>query len=52
MLTFFIRHTGKLGIDDMLEMMWNERKVGIHYPWDKQCGDRKGRDSTSIEPND
>lgn len=53
MLTFFVRHTGDLGVDDdMLEGIWNERKIGIHFPWDIRNRDRQGPDSTSIDPND
>jgi hypothetical protein len=53
MLTFFVRHAGKLDLDDdTLEKMWKERKIGIHYPRDNHNSESQGRDSTSINPND
>jgi hypothetical protein len=36
----------------MLEEMWNDHVIGIHYPWDKHNKDRKDRNSESKDPND
>jgi hypothetical protein len=53
MKTFFVRHSGYLGVENkMLEEMYKDRVIGIHYPWDKHNKDRKDRDSESEDPND
>lgn len=52
METYFIRHSqDKTGVDEKTRnRMWEERRVFIHYPWDKS-GENKS-DSKSVNPDD
>jgi len=52
METYFIRHPrDKIAVDDKTrKRMWSERRIFIHYPWDKS-GNKKS-DSKSKNPED
>jgi hypothetical protein len=48
--TFFIRHTLRLDIDKATrDLLWNERRVAIHYPLD--INKDESRDSVSLDPD-
>lgn len=52
MTTYFIRHTEALRIDDdTRERLWNERRIAIHYPHDRN-GKLQECDNSSIDPAD
>jgi len=50
--TYFIRHSPGLGIDDdTLERLWDQRRIAIHFPSDKE-GRLQEVDNASLDPND
>jgi len=52
METFFARHTVALDIDDKTrEKLWEERRIAIHFPHDKD-GKLRGRDNRSLKLSD
>lgn len=49
--TYFVRHNLGMDIDnDTRRRLWNERRIAIHFPWDRY-GKRR-RDSSSLNPGD
>jgi hypothetical protein len=52
--TYFIRHGQTMGIDDDLrDRLWNEQRVGIHFPRDKSNNfGQNGPDTQSTNPDD
>jgi len=53
MNTYFIRHTKKFGvIDQAVEQLFSERKVGIHYPDVSADDPPEKEDCRSIDPDD
>src|SRR4051812_33369684 len=50
MLTYFIRHTERLDIDDATRQhLWDARKIAVHYPHDKTG--KQEHDSVSLQPD-
>jgi hypothetical protein len=53
MNTYFIRHTEFLDIDDATRaMLFNEKRIAIHFPWTKNNPIGSNKDSDSLNPND
>lgn len=52
MKTYFIRHSSELDVEQaMLDGMWEQQLVGIHYPQDRH-GKLLGKDNASLDPVD
>lgn len=53
MYTYFVRHTRKFGvIEKALETLWNENKIGIHFPNVSEDTPPHVPDSSSINSDD
>jgi hypothetical protein len=53
MNTYFIRHTESLDIDDHTRaMLFEEKRIAIHFPWTKSNPVGSEKDSDSLNPND
>ena len=49
-LTYFVRHTAALDIDDSTrQMLWDSQRIAIHFPNDSQ-GILQAQDSESLDP--
>ena len=51
--TYFIRHTEALDVDDATrQKLWDDRRIGIHFPHDVNGELPKRGDNSSLDPND
>ena len=52
MVTYYVRHTLKLDIDDATRQhIWDTRRIALHFPLDKNGG-LPGPDNSSLKPDD